>query len=341
MKKILTFGEILLRMSPKLGGAWINQCSIPTYIGGAELNVATALASWNVPVSYCTAMPNNIISLEIKEHLQSKNIDTSNIVFAGEKLGAYILPQGADLKNAGVIYDRANSAFSSLKLNQINWQKVFKDVAWFHFSAISPALNQEIADLCLEALEAAKKYNVKVSLDLNFRAKLWQYGKKPVEIMPKLAKYCDLIMGNIWAANQLLGINIDSKIAVNEAILEDYLEHSIKTAEEIKIKYPDCKIVANTFRFDHNQTGIEYYATLHIKNDQYCSTKYLRNTVIDKIGSGDCFMAGLLYGVYNEFEPQKIIDFATAAAIGKLNELGDSTEQKVEDVLEILESQLV
>lgn len=333
---ILTFGEILLRMSPKLGGEWISNQTMPTFIGGAELNTATALASWELPVSYMTAMPENALAKDMEQYMIHKGIGTEPIVWCGDRVGIYMLPQGADLKNAGVIYDRAHSSFSTLKVGQINWKEVLADVMWLHLSAISPALNQEVADVCLEMVKAAASMGVKVSLDLNYRAKLWKYGKEPMDIVPQIAEHCHLIMGNVWAANKLLGIAIDQDVAVNNARKDAYLEQSIASAEAIKERFKNCQIVANTFRFDYLETGIEYYTTLHVHGEQYVSKVYQKAEVLDKIGSGDCFMAGLLYGFYQNHSPQNIIDFAAAAAIGKLNEYGDATTQKVADVEKIL-----
>lgn len=333
---VLAFGEILLRLSPQLGGVWIKEETIPAFIGGAELNVATALAGWKVPVGYSSAMPENAISTEIKEFVNNKGIDTEKIIFSGSRIGTYYLPQGADLKNAGVIYDRAYSSFSELKKEEMDWDTFFSGVNWFHITAISPALNQTVAELCSEATKQAQKRDITVSLDLNYRAKLWKYGKNPVEIMPQIAEHCDVIMGNIWAANTLLGINIDPEVAVNNANKQQYLEHAERTSEAIKTKFPKVKAVANTFRFDAFQEGIEYYATLFTDNGLSVSREFSTEKVIDKVGSGDCFMAGLIYGFYNKKSDGEIINFAAAAAFGKLNEKGDATRQRVEDVLKLL-----
>ncbi|HYK55470.1 MAG TPA: sugar kinase, partial [Flavisolibacter sp.] len=200
MKRIFCFGELLLRLSPQLEGKWIKEHSMPVFIGGAELNAATALARWDVPVAYGTALPDNYLSKEIIAAVQQKNIDTRKIIFNGNRIGTYYLPQGADLKNAGVIYDRAHSSFWDLQPGQMNWEEVFTDVDWFHFSAISPALNANVAAVCKEAVEAARKKGITISVDLNYRAKLWQWGKQPLEVMPELVQNCDVIMGNLWAA---------------------------------------------------------------------------------------------------------------------------------------------
>jgi 2-dehydro-3-deoxygluconokinase len=340
-KSILTFGEILLRLSPEMGGAWIKKASIPAFVGGAELNTATALASWGVPVQYCSALPENALSNEIIEHLENKKVDTSKMQWGGERIGIYMLPQGADLKNAGVIYDRANSSFASLQTEQINWQSIFEDVEWFHVSAITPALNQNMADVCLEAVREASNNGVKISIDLNYRSKLWKYGKDPIEIIPEIASYCDLIMGNLWAANKLLGTSLDADVAINNAPKEMYLHECENVSKEILQKFEKCKYVANTFRFDYQEEGIEYYTSLFSEGNLYVSPHFKIDKVIDKVGSGDCFMAGLLYGLYHHHSPQEIIDFAAAAAIGKLNEYGDATSQSVADVNRILNNILV
>ena len=334
MKKIICFGELLLRMSPALNRQWIQNANMPVYVGGAELNVAAALAKWNAPVKYCSAIPDNYLTKEICEELTSNGIDVSSMIFSGNKLGFYYLSQGADLKQGGVIYDRANSSFSELKPGIINWEEILNDVSWFHFSAISPALNENIAAVCKEVLEFASSKNITISVDLNHRAKLWQYGKPPTEIMPSLVEYCDVIMGNIWSANNLLGIDVDEFIHHKKSKAA-YLDHAITTANAIMKEFPKCKTVAQTFRFDHDG-GIKYYAALNDAHHQYISKEFYTNSVVDKIGSGDCFMAGLIYGLYNQLSSQHTINFAAAAAFGKLHEIGDTTKQTVEDVEKIM-----
>jgi len=330
MKKVFSFGELLLRMSPSLNGAWIQNAVMAVHIGGAELNVASALAKWNVPVQYFSAVPDNYLSGEILQHLASKNIDVSPVHFSGSRIGGYYLPQGTDLKNAGVIYDRAHSSFSELKPGIIDWDQLLKDANWFHFSAISPALNADAAMVCREALEAASQKGLFISVDLNYRSKLWQYGKHPVNVMPELVQYCHLVMGNIWSANSLLGMPIDEKIHDKKSN-QAYLEHAALTAENIMRQFTKCKTVANTFRFDEGN-GIKYYAELSHYNKQYISPEFCTPSVADKVGSGDCFMAGLIYGIHNGHEPQDIINFAAAAATGKLQETGDATQQTIDQV---------
>lgn len=329
MGKILCFGELLLRFSPQLQGAWIRQNTMPVFTGGAELNVATALANWKEDVSYCTAMPDNYLSKEIITSVHHKKIQTDKIIFSGNRIGIYYLPEEADLKHASVIYDRANSSFSDMNPGQINWDEILEGVSWFHFSAISPALNEKVALVCKEALEAAiKKTGLIISVDLNYRSKLWQYGKQPHEVMPDLVQYCDIVMGNIWAKEKMLGIGISGNI---EKTRDAFLEQSLKSSSELIVRFPKCKQVANTFRFDVGR-GVKYYASLFAENQLFYSKEYYTDYIIDKVGSGDAFMAALIYGNRHQLKLQEIINFAVAAAFNKLFIKGDASNASLEDI---------
>jgi len=177
--KILSFGELLLRICPDADGEWLNENKLPFYVGGAELNVATALSLWELPSKYLTALPDNGMAEQLIDFVQKKGIDTSSIVKTGNRVGLYYLTQGQDLKHNALVYDRANSSYSTLKPGVIDWDSVLDGVSWFHFSAICPAINQNVADVCKEALETASKKGITISVDMNYRAKLWQYGKSP------------------------------------------------------------------------------------------------------------------------------------------------------------------
>lgn len=332
MKKVFCFGEILLRFSPNLQKQWIEEHSMPVFIGGAELNVAKALSNWKLHVKYCTALPDNYISKEIMESLHEQGIDTSSILLSGERIGTYTLPMGADLKNAGVIYDRAYSSFSFLQPGMINWEQVLEGYDWFHFTAISPALNSSIVAVCEEALQFATKKGMTISVDLNYRAKLWQYGKKPVEVMPSLVKYCHVIMGNVWSAHQLLGTQLNP--ALNEECDKDfYIAQAEIVSKEIMKTYPVCKTVANTFRFSEGE-AVRYYATLSNHAQHVVCKEHFCENVIDKVGSGDCFMGGLIYATLQaDYSFEQVINFAASAAFGKLQEVGDYTKQSVQLIL--------
>jgi len=321
MKKIFCFGELLLRMSPEPGREWLKNAAMPVYLGGAELNVAAALAKWDMPAKYCSAVPVNFLGTEIIEELESRNIDVSAIHYSGKRIGIYFLHQGADLKKTDVIYDRAGSSFSELRTGMINWKEVLKDCGWFHFSAISPAISENIAELCREALEVATAMGLIISVDLNYRSKLWQYAIRPEEVMPGLVKYCHVVMGNIWAAKQLLGITslIESSAGKDTEILVKAAADSIHKIQQL---YPLVHSTAFTFRLED-----EYFGVLARDYSVVVSQVFRQENIVDRVGSGDCFMAGLIYGITNGQKQSEIINFSAAAAIGKMKEKGDTTNQ--------------
>jgi 2-dehydro-3-deoxygluconokinase len=334
MSKVLCFGELLLRLPPANGGEWLHTNHLPVFVGGAELNVATALATWQVPVKYCTALPDNIITHDIIAFLQTKQIDTSPIIFSGERIGLYYLKEGADMKSEENVFDRKYSSFSTLATGIVNWDEILMDVEWFHFSAIAPAVSEQAAALCLEALKAASQRNITISVDLNYRSLLWKYGKQPWEIMPGLVKHCNVIMGNIWSAHSLLGAAVDEKLLAQQR-KEAYLQHASLTAQELFNRFPKCNWVANTFRFDAEADNIRYYAAINTNTEQAVSPLFTTNSIVDKVGSGDCFMAGLIYGLKSQHSLEDVIAFAAAAAFAKLHEKGDSTKNTVESIQQI------
>ncbi len=337
MKKVLCFGELLLRICPDTEGIWLEENNLPFYVGGAEANVATALALWGIPSAYLTALPDNLLARQLVGYLESRGIDASRILLRGERLGLYYLPQGKDLKHAGVIYDRAHSSFADLKPGTIEWDNVFEGIDWLHFSAISPALNRAVAEVCDEGLKAARAKGMTISVDLNYRAKLWQYGAAPAEVMPGLVEYCDIVMGNLWAAEKMLGIGVDPALA-KKGKKEDYLDHARWSSEEIIRRFPRVKQVAKTFRFDKGEKGIQYYATLYSGGRLYSSREYGSEGIVDKVGSGDCFMAGLIRGLYSGQPVAEVLEFATAAAFFKLFIPSDATDQPAEDIEKFMET---
>lgn len=329
---VLSFGELLLRICPDTDGKWLQQNTLSFYVGGAEANVATALALWGTSSAYCTAAPDNLMTRQVLDYLQQKGIDISRVIFGGERLGLYFLPKGKDLKNAGVIYDRAHSAFAGLAPGTVDWDRILDGVSWLHFSAISPALNKNVAAVCEEGLRTAAAKKIPISVDLNYRAKLWQYGASPIEVMPALVQYCDVIMGNLWAAEKMLGIPVDHSLLHENCKREDYLEHARLSSEKIMERFPRARVVAKTFRFDQGATGIHYYTTLFSGEKLYTSAEHFADKIVDKVGSGDCFMAGLIYGLVRRQPLQETLEFATAAAFQKLFIASDATDQTVEDI---------
>ena len=330
MGKILSFGELLLRICPDAEGSWIKENNLPFYIGGAELNVATALSLWGMPSAYMTALPKNAMTEQLVGYIDDLGIDHSAIQYQGERVGLYYLHKGKDLKNSSVIYDRKYSSFSTLKTGEVNWEEVFKDVSWFHFSAICPAVSQAAADVCEEALKEASSRNITISIDLNYRALLWKYGKDPVAVLPELVKYCDVVMGNIWSAETMLGIPVPESLSGKE----NYLQQAEKTSRAIQERFPKCKTVANAFRFDEGG-GVKYYSTLFTEGTLHVSKQYFADTIVDKVGSGDCYMAGLIYGFYQDHTAEETLGFATSAAFSKLFVGSDATNLVPAEIIEM------
>src|SRR5450755_3126424 len=332
MGKILCFGELLLRFSPAADGQWLKSHDLPVYLGGAELNVATALARWNMPVSYCTALPENYLSGDIVGALRERQIITDTILLSGERIGNYFLSQGADLKNQSVIYDRSFSSFAELKKGKLDWDHILHDVSWMHFSAISPALNESVAAVCLEAVQAASKRNITISIDLNHRPKLWKQ-RKPHDVMGELLPYCDVVIGNIWSAHDLLAIPLDpALLKTNDKT--GYLQHAHQTSARILKRFARVTTVACTFRFEEGEQGILYYGSLYSEHHWSDSSEYRSEKIMDKVGTGDCFMAGLIYGLYTDLPEKDCIQFAVAAGFGKFFETGDATEQDLKTIQE-------
>jgi 2-dehydro-3-deoxygluconokinase len=334
-KKVLSFGELLLRICPDVEGNWLEENSLPFYVGGAEANVATALALWGIPSAYLTALPDNLIARQLAGYLEERGVDTSRVVFRGERVGLYYLPKGKDVKNAGVIYDRQHSAFSALRPGTIDWDSVLDGVGWLNFSAISPALSQLVAEVCEEGLKAARERGITISVDLNYRAKLWQYGVAPTAVMPGLVEYCDVVMGNLWAAEKMLGIPVDAGL-VEGGTRADFLEHARRSSEKIIGRFPQVKKVAKTFRFDRGEKGVTYYTSLYCEGKLYASREYSSDSIVDKVGSGDCYMAGLIRGLYLRQSVAEMVEFATAAAFYKLFIPSDATDQPAEDIEKII-----
>jgi 2-dehydro-3-deoxygluconokinase len=326
--KVFCLGEVLLRLSPDKH--WVVNNNMPACVGGAELNVATALANWRIPVKYFTAMPDNYLSKQLVQYIADKGIDTSAINFSGNRIGIYYLPGGFELKHDGVIYDRANSSFAELKPGIIDWDKVLDGCTWFHFSAISPSVSANAAAICKEALKAAAAKGMTISVDLNYRSKLWQYGRLPHEVMPDLVRYCDVIMGNIWSVESLLNIQPQVKNSIGKT-LNQLMDAATENIGRLRSAYPKAKTFAHTFRLENS-----YLATIQRNNDWSVSKQINITNPIDKAGSGDCFMAGLIYGLLKNNRTKDIIEFATAAAVGKLKEPGDSTAQTIEQINQMI-----
>src|SRR5690606_22560395 len=251
--RILSFGELMLRLS-STGASFLEENSpVVVFPAGSEANVVASLAQWGVPCSYLSRMPDNELASQALSVLKGLGVDVSPVLLEGDRLGLYFLLSANGLTKGEVVYDRKYSAFSQLQPNTIDWDGVLEGYTWFHWSALTPALNESLAVVCKEALEAARRKGMVVSVDLNYRNKLWDYGKQPIDVMPDLLTYCDVVMGNIWAANKMLGT------AVLETLDRDtppdtYFEQAKESANEVFERLPRCKHLAFTFRFMDSAT---------------------------------------------------------------------------------------
>jgi len=327
---VITFGEILLRLSPE----WAQQRAA-LFVGGAEANVAAALATWGNTVAYISKAPENGLSRQILEQLQTIGIQTDRMLWGGDRIGAYYLAQGSDLKHAEVVYDRKYSSFSEIKPGTVNWDALLGDAKWFHWSAISPALNPDAVIICKEVLEAATRKGMTISTDLNYRSKLWQYGQQPISVMPELTKYCHVVMGNIWAANMMLGTPLNQE-AIAADTKEQYLQAAKDAAAAITAQFPVCNRVAFTFRFSSAPSHNLYYAVYWKDGELFVSKQYETNEVVDRVGSGDSFMAGLIHANLNGYSSQETISYAAAAAYTKLFRTGDFNLTAKESITQLM-----
>ena len=323
MPKILTFGEILYRLqsdNESIFEARANRLKI--YPGGSEANVAAGLSQMGDHVQYCSAFPDNVFADELKQTLETLGVDTSKSITTGDRIGGYLLLSANGLTNGEVVYDRKYSSFSLLKTQDIDFDKLFKDVDWLHWSALTPALSNDMSELIGGVLKEADQRDIVISVDLNYRSKLWKYGKSPLEVMPELVHYCHVIMGNIWAQNNMLGSPLGETL--NRDTGKDlYFECSNTSAEYIFNYYPKAQHIANTFRFmDHAKHNL-FYGTYHSRTAQAISRTFETQDVVDRIGSGDAFMAGLIHALRNDMSADEIINFATAAGYQKLFVEGD------------------
>ncbi|GHE23598.1 sugar kinase [Sphingobacterium griseoflavum] len=323
MNRILSFGEILIRQQ-LLGTSFFDKKNnrLEIFPGGSEANVAASLAQMGNAVCYSSAFPENALSSEIFSVLQGLGIDTAKSVIQGDRIGSYLLMSANGLSKGEVIYDRKYSSFSQLTIDQLDIDALFEDINWFHWTALSPALNKNIAQLMESLLKNASERGIMISVDLNYRNKLWQYGQEPIAVMPSLVAYCDVIMGNIWAANKMLGMPIDGMLDRYSA-KDLNLEAAEMSANEVFERYPRCKHLAYTFRFMDNPQHNLFYGTYHNRSANVHSKTLETQQVIDRIGSGDAFMAGLIHALINNMTPQEVVDTATAAGFHKLFIKGD------------------
>ncbi len=333
-KNVVTFGEIMLRLATP-GYLRISQSNefTATY-GGGEANVAVSLANYGIPVDYITRLPENDIGRACMMNLRKHGVGTKNIVWGGDRLGIYFLETGAVSRGSKVIYDRGHSSVSEIQTGTIDWEKVFNNACWFHWTGITPAISQNAADVCLEAIRKANELGITVSCDLNYRKNLWKYGKKAGEVMPELVAGTDIVLGNEEDAEKVLGIR-PKGVDVTSGEVEGAAYESV--SRQIMERFPRCKKVITTLRGSVNANHNSWSGVLWDGQKLYEAPVYQITHIVDRVGGGDSFMGGLIYGLLTyEGDDQKALNFAVAASCLKHTIYGDFNEVTVEEVEKLL-----
>ena len=334
--KIITFGEIMLRLSTP---GHLRFCQSDTYaatFGGGEANVAVSLANFGLETEFITRLPKNDIANACLMELRKHGVGTRHILYGGDRLGIYFLETGAVARASKVVYDRAHSAISEIEPGMIDWKTVFNGASWFHWTGITPAISQGAAEVCLEAIKAANELGITVSCDLNFRKNLWKYGKSAAEVMPELVAGCDIILGNEEDCEKVFGIrpeNFDVTHTNGEVDASGF----DSVSRQKKNRFPRARKVIITLRGAINANHNTWGGVLLSDNRLYESKRYDITHIVDRVGGGDSFMGGLIYGLnrYPE-DDQKALDFAVAASCLKHTIYGDFNLVSVEEVEKLM-----
>lgn len=332
MAKVVTFGEIMLRLSTPGYLRFAQARQFDATFGGGEANVAVSLANYGIDTDFITRLPDNDIARSCVRDLRSYGVDTSNIVYGGDRVGIYFLETGAVARPSKVVYDRAGSSIATIQKGMIDWPAVFAGADWFHWTGITPALSQGAADVCLEAIQAAGKLGLTVSCDLNYRKNLWKYGKKASEIMPALVEGCDIILGNEEDADKVFGIKPEGfDVTATGGAIDQKRFQSV--GEQLMARFPRAKKVIITLRGSINANHNTWGGVLWDGSTLYQSPRYDITHIVDRVGGGDSFMGGLIYGLLTyKGDDQKALNFAVAASCLKHTIFGDFNQVTVKEV---------
>ena len=329
MAKIVTFGEIMLRLATPGHLRYSQAHSFEATFGGGEANVAVSLANYGEDAQFVTALPDNEIAKACLSELRALGVGVGNCITSGDRMGIYYIEKGAVARPSKVIYDRAHSSIAEILPGSIDWDKVLSDADWFHWTGITPAISAAAAAECLSAVRAANRLGVRVSCDLNFRKNLWKYGKMASEVMPELVAGCDVIVGNEEDAEKVFGIKPEGFNADGGVIDSAKFEY---VATELMKRFPRAHKVAITLRgsvnADHNTWG----AVLYDGNKLYVSRRYDITDIVDRVGGGDSFCGGLIYGLLEYPSDAQALDFAVAASCLKHTIEGDYNRVSVKEV---------
>ena len=331
MKKVITFGEVMQRLSPQEFKRFRQASTFEVVYGGGEANVAVSLAGFGVPAAHVTIFPDNDLGYAATDYLKGAGVDTQHILYGGNRMGLYFLEKGASIRASKVIYDRANSSFAEMNHQLLNWHKIFECATWFHWTGITPAISLESYLACQEAVRVAKEMGITVSGDITYRKNLWQYGKTVQEVMPHLVDNCDVIMCGVSEAAEIFNIDEGN-------LNEDSFQN---VAMKLQEQFPNLKAVISTKRETINASSNSLSGVIFSKDKIFESEKYLINPIIDRIGGGDAFMGGYIYGTLQQWGMQKVIDFATAASVWKHSIHGDANCASVEEIDQVAKGESV
>jgi 2-dehydro-3-deoxygluconokinase len=334
MNKVVTFGEVMLRLAAPGFERFGQSYMLNATFGGGEANVAVSLANYGLPVSFVTRLPKNEIAAACTNELRGLGVDISKIIYGGNRMGIYFLETGAVSRASKVIYDRANSSIADIKPGMIDWEMVFDGANWFHWTGITPAISQGAAEVCLEAIKVANTKGITVSTDLNFRKNLWKYGKSAGEVMPALVEGCDIVLGNEEDAAMALGIHPEG-VDVTSGHVDAEAYRSV--SQQIMAKFPRCKMVITTLRGSLSANHNTWSGVLYDGKDLYEAPTYQITHIVDRVGGGDSFMGGLIYGLLTYTnDPQKALNFAVAASCLKHTIYGDYNRVTVSEVEKLM-----
>jgi 2-dehydro-3-deoxygluconokinase len=329
MKKIITFGEIMLRLTPPGFLRFTQAHSFDAGFGGGEANVAISLANFGERVEFVTRLPSNDLGDACLAVLRGHGLGTSHVARGGERIGIYFLEAGAAQRASKVIYDRAGSSFASVHPGSFDWKTIFSEADWFHWTGITPAVSQGAAEVCREAILVAREMAVFVSCDLNYRAKLWKWGKPAGEVMSELVNLCDLAVGNEEDAEKVFGIKAP-EADVSSGKVENSTYHFV--CESLAQRFPSLKTIAITLRGSLSASHNTWSGLLWTNGQFHTATVYDILPIVDRVGGGDAFMGGLIFGLRKYGEPQKALAFAAAAACLKHSIPGDFNAVSVAEV---------
>ena len=331
--KVLTFGEIMLRLKAPGVERFFQSPALEATFGGGEANVAVSLANYGVDAAFLTVLPDNVLGDAAVKELRSFGVDTTRIKRGKGRLGIYFLEGGANQLPSKVVYDRDFAAIALANRGDIDWNKAFEGINWFHITGITPALSESAMELSLESVKVAKAKNITVSCDLNFRKNLWKYGKKAPEVMTELAKYVDVAIANEEDCQKSLGVTLDVHVEGGELDRNKYKELSNAVLEA----YPNIKMIAITLRESQSADINGWAACLNDRENFYISKKYEIRDIVDRVGGGDSFAGGLIYGLNNYKNKQDALEFAVAASCLKHSIAGDFNRVSVSDVEKLAE----